>query len=93
VGTIYGDWLQKIIDDALRLRNSTADDQEKGEFVYINEELFEDMKHINFLSSKAISLITVIRETWQRSVPTAKEGAWQKNVQREKNIRHFLEAA
>jgi hypothetical protein len=37
VGTIYGDWLQKIIEDALRLRNSTADDKEKGEFVYINE--------------------------------------------------------
>jgi hypothetical protein len=81
VGTIYGDWLQKIIEDALRLRNSTADDKERGEFVYINEQLFEDMKTISFLSSKAIILTIVNRETWQRSVLTAKEGAWQKNVQ------------
>jgi hypothetical protein len=36
MGTIYGEWLQKIIDDALKLRNTKANEEEKGEFVYMN---------------------------------------------------------
>jgi len=80
VGTLYEDWLQKIIDDALKLRNSKTEEEEKGEFVYIHEKLFDDLKNINFLSSKLTTILIVNRKTWQRSISAPEESSCKENV-------------
>jgi len=92
VGTVYEEWLQKIIDDALKLRNTKADEEEKGEFVYIHNQLFEDLKNTNFLSSKLTNCFMINRKTWQRSIFAAEEDTCKEDVQRKENIRDFLEA-
>ncbi len=93
MGTIYGEWLQKIIDDALKLRNTKTNEEEKGEFVYMNQDFFDDLKNINFLSSKLICFMIINRKTWQGSILASEEGAFSKNVQREKNFRSIPEAS
>jgi len=92
VGTLYEEWLQKIIDEALRLRNTKTEEEEKGEFVYIHEKLFDDLKNTNFLSSKLTSALIVNRKTWQGSIPAAEESSCEENVQRQENILDFSEA-
>lgn len=49
---MYEDWLSTVIDQALRNRNTKADDESKGEFVVVSNEFFNDLKNSQYLSSK-----------------------------------------
>jgi hypothetical protein len=73
VGTNYQSWLKKIIDDALKHRNTKLEDEEKGEFVVLEEKFFKDLQQTNFISSKNLNFITYCRETWKRSVLLTEE--------------------
>ena len=53
MGTLYGNWLKQVIDEALKHRNTAADDDEKGQFVVLEDRIFKELQQINFLSSKA----------------------------------------
>lgn len=54
VGTLYGSWLKKVVDDALTHRNTKLEEDEKGEFVIMEEKFFKDLQEGNFISSKII---------------------------------------
>jgi len=41
--------------------------------VYIHEQLFEDLKNTNFLSSKLKAVLIANRKTWQRGILAAEE--------------------
>ena len=51
-GTIYGTWLKKIIDQALKHRNTKLNEEEKGEFVVLEDKFYKDLQQTNFLSSR-----------------------------------------
>ena len=42
---------EKNIDAALEARNQKVDDQERGEYVVVKDEIFEGMRKTPFLSS------------------------------------------
>ena len=43
MGTLHGEWLKTVIDEALRHRDTKADEEEKGEYIVVNEELLKDL--------------------------------------------------
>ena len=92
VGTLYGDWLKKVVDEALSHRNTKAEEEEKGEFVLLDEKVFKDLQHTNFLSSKWLQLMLCYREAWPRGVPLAKEDCRAQDLQGKEAILNCLRA-
>jgi hypothetical protein len=41
-----------VIEEALKHRNTTAEDDEKGQFVVLEDRIFKELQQANFLSSK-----------------------------------------
>lgn len=70
---MYASWMKKVIDEALKHRNTKIEEEEKGEFVVMNDKLFNELQQTNFLSSKQYYDTNIIREAWARSVPTLEE--------------------
>ena len=52
LGTLYGGWLKQVVDEALNHRNTKMEEEEKGEFILMDDKLYHDIQNINFLSSK-----------------------------------------
>jgi hypothetical protein len=48
----YGGWIKTVIDEALKQRNTTTEDEEKWEFVVLEQQIFKELQHTSFLSSK-----------------------------------------
>lgn len=61
-----------MIADALKHRNTKTEEEEKGEYVVLDERHYTNLQNTNFLSSNTSNL-TYYRETWKWSVPTVKE--------------------
>lgn len=40
---MYTDWLKQVIDEALRHRNVKADEEEKGQFVLIKDDILREL--------------------------------------------------
>ena len=57
----------------MRHRNSKTEDEEKGEFVVIEDKLFKEISQTNLFSSNIFPLLTLSREAWQRSVLATEE--------------------
>lgn len=51
-GTLHQDWLEKNIEEALKLRNVKIDDDEKGEYVEVEESILKGLQEVPFLTSK-----------------------------------------
>lgn len=37
MSTLYGSWLKKVVDEALKHRNTKLEEEEKGEYVMLEE--------------------------------------------------------
>jgi len=48
---LYEDWLTTVISEALKKRNTQGGEEEKGEFVVVSTEFFNELKEISYLSS------------------------------------------
>ena len=42
-GKSLGEWLKKVIDEALKHRNTKTEDVSKGEFIVMKDSLFEEL--------------------------------------------------
>jgi len=62
------------VHKALKARNSKIEEEDKGEFVVLRDELFKEIRDTNFFSSKIVLYLTHDRETRQRSLLPSKEG-------------------
>lgn len=40
---MYASWMKKVIDEALKHRNTKIEEEEKGEFVVMNDKLFNEL--------------------------------------------------
>ena len=40
---MYHEWLGKAVNEALKLRNTKTGEEEKGDFVALDEEFFNDL--------------------------------------------------
>ena len=52
VATLYHEWLSKVVGEALKVRNTKTGEEEKGDFVFLDQEFFTDLQQTNFMSSK-----------------------------------------
>lgn len=77
---MFGGWLRNVINEALRRRNSKVDDEEKGEYVLLSDQLYKDLQETNYLSSKFTWVINIYRETWQRCVLASEENPQKESV-------------
>ena len=81
LGTLYGSWLKHVLDEALHHRNTKTEDEEKGEFILLEDKFFKELQETNFLSSILYLYLNPFRKTWQRCVFTSEEDLWPKDVE------------
>ena len=62
-----------MVDEALKHRNTKMEEEDKGEFLLIEDKMFQDIQNIDFLSSKFLCSLNFDRETWSRSVLASEE--------------------
>ncbi len=62
-----------MIDEALKKRNTKADEEEKGEYVVVQEAFFSELQRTNYVSSNAIGFNHIPRNPWQRALSAIEE--------------------
>ena len=52
INTVYPEFLKKIVDHAIEIRNKPEDNEEKKEFILITDNWYDELMEHPYLSSK-----------------------------------------